>query len=175
MLFQETWCKLFNAPFLVACCINGHAPAGGCALAIACDYRVMCDGFFIGLNETEVGIVAPIFLRMQMENIIGYRKTEQSLISGSMFTTQQARDIGLIDETARSKDDAMEKCIKWLNKSKNVEYSACIATKQSIRQNTLKVTKDHWDEIQETMATLLREPFTRRSVEAFFHKIKDKK
>lgn len=82
MAFQDSWHKLYTAPFMIASAINGHAPAGGCALAISSDYRVMCDNYFIGLNETAVGIEAPIFLRMSMENILGFRKTEQSLISG---------------------------------------------------------------------------------------------
>lgn len=33
--------------------LQGHAPAGGCLLAVCCDYRVMAaPKFTIGLNET---------------------------------------------------------------------------------------------------------------------------
>lgn len=39
---------------------QGHAPAGGCLLALSCEYRVMVGPkFTIGLNETQLGIVAP--------------------------------------------------------------------------------------------------------------------
>ena len=32
---------------------KGHAPAGGCLLAMSCDYRIMSRGpYKIGLNET---------------------------------------------------------------------------------------------------------------------------
>src|SRR5690606_41165619 len=49
-----------TCPVPVAAAITGHSPAGGCVLALCCDYRVMAAGDFrIGLNETQVGLVAP--------------------------------------------------------------------------------------------------------------------
>jgi 3,2-trans-enoyl-CoA isomerase len=36
--------------------MTGHAPAGGCVLAIACEYRLMLPHYKIGLNEAPVGI-----------------------------------------------------------------------------------------------------------------------
>ena len=51
---------LAGSPVPVVAAINGHAPAGGCVLALCCDYRVMAAGAYrIGLNETQVGLVAP--------------------------------------------------------------------------------------------------------------------
>ena len=34
--------------------IQGHSPAGGCLLAMCCDYRIMAPNFTIGLNETQL-------------------------------------------------------------------------------------------------------------------------
>jgi hypothetical protein len=40
------------------------SPAGGCLLAMSCDYRVMVKNkFTIGLNETKLGIVAPFWFK----------------------------------------------------------------------------------------------------------------
>src|ERR1700744_4167559 len=39
----------FKKPMVAA--ISGHSPAGGCVMAICCDYRVMAQGkYIIGLN-----------------------------------------------------------------------------------------------------------------------------
>jgi 3,2-trans-enoyl-CoA isomerase len=39
-----------------------HSPAGGCMLAMSCDYRVMLGpNFTIGLNEAKIGIPAPFW------------------------------------------------------------------------------------------------------------------
>ena len=37
------WCNFFQ----------GHAMAGGCVLGLSCDYRVMAEGFRIGMVEIE--------------------------------------------------------------------------------------------------------------------------
>ena len=43
----------FKKPMIAA--ISGHSPAGGCVLALCCDYRIMAEGkFIIGLNEVPV-------------------------------------------------------------------------------------------------------------------------
>lgn len=43
--------------------VQGASPAGGCLIALTCDYRIMADNpkYTIGLNETLLGIVAPFW------------------------------------------------------------------------------------------------------------------
>lgn len=89
----------FPKPFISA--ISGHAPAGGCVLALCSDYRIMAndaDKFIIGLNEVPVGIIVPecIFdlYRFWLGNSIAY----QSLLSGKLFTPNEAFNINLVDE-----------------------------------------------------------------------------
>jgi enoyl-CoA hydratase/carnithine racemase len=63
----QAWTAFFDAARALASCpvpvvaaMAGHAPAGGCVLALCCDYRIMAEGpYRIGLNETQVGLVAP--------------------------------------------------------------------------------------------------------------------
>lgn len=42
---------------------QGSSPAGGCLVALSCDYRIMAENpkFSIGLNEAQLGIVAPFW------------------------------------------------------------------------------------------------------------------
>lgn len=70
--------------------LKGHAPAGGCFLAISCEYRVMCPGYKIGLNETQLGIVAPIFLCASLRNTISQREAEKALTFGTLYDTDEA-------------------------------------------------------------------------------------
>ena len=44
---------LVNTFFFGAICFQGHAMAGGCVLGLSCDYRVMAEGFRIGMVEIE--------------------------------------------------------------------------------------------------------------------------
>ena len=86
-------------PVPIAAAIAGHAPAGGCVLALVCDYRVMARGpFRIGLNETQVGLVAPEGIQALMRRIVGPHRAERLLVGGEMVESEQALAIGLVDE-----------------------------------------------------------------------------
>src|SRR4051794_27933939 len=58
--FNVVMMRLFAQPRPVVAAINGHAIAGGCVLALQCDWRIMAEGDFkIGLNEVQLGIGLP--------------------------------------------------------------------------------------------------------------------
>lgn len=87
----------FSKPSVAA--ITGHSPAGGCVLAICCDYRVMMDGdYIIGLNELPVGIVVPECIFHLYSFWIGKAVAYRSLLQGKLFNPQEAHKIGLVDE-----------------------------------------------------------------------------
>src|SRR5262245_49330419 len=52
---------LFEYPGPVVGCVDGHAIAGGCILALCCDLRVAADDpkIRIGLNEVALGLESP--------------------------------------------------------------------------------------------------------------------
>ena len=113
--FQQLYLDLYGSRLSTIAAINGHAPAAGCMIALSCDYRIMASGGTgkkiptIGLNESRVGIVAPPWLRQQYVDTIGHRKAELALLLGTLFTPQQALEIGLVDEVVDSeKEDVVE-------------------------------------------------------------------
>jgi len=96
---QGLWLQLYGSKMATVALINGHSPAGGCLLAISCDYRIMVgEKFRIGLNETQLGIVAPYWFRDSMINTVGTRQTEMALQLGTLFSSEEALNIGLVDE-----------------------------------------------------------------------------
>ena len=103
---QEVWLKLSTSRVATVAAIEGHSPAGGCMLAMSCDWRVMSltDGgaagnpLTIGLNETKLGIVAPFWFADTMEYVVGTRQTDLLLQTGALLTTEQALAVGLVDE-----------------------------------------------------------------------------
>lgn len=95
---QQLWINLYGSQVATVAAINGHAPAGGCLVSLSCDYRIMAPNYTIGLNETQLGIVAPFWFSDTITNTIGFRKAERALQLGYMFTTDEAKACGLIDK-----------------------------------------------------------------------------
>ena len=88
-----------ETPVPVVAALAGHAPAGGCVLALCCDYRVMAEGpYRLGLNETQVGLVAPEGVQWLMRRVVGLHRAERLLVAGEMLDSAQAHAIDLVDE-----------------------------------------------------------------------------
>jgi Delta3-Delta2-enoyl-CoA isomerase len=135
---QGVWMKLYGSSFPTAAAIHGHSPAGGCLFSMSCEYRVMCPKFTIGLNETKLGIVAPWWFMSTMKNCISHRDAELALTLGTMFTTDEALRIGLIDEIATDKADAIAKCEKFLLNFQKINPNARKSTKMTLRGADIK-------------------------------------
>lgn len=118
---QSAWESFFDAARAIAGCpvpivaaMAGHAPAGGCVLALCCDYRIMATGpYRIGLNETQVGLVAPEGVQHLMRRVVGPYRAERLLVSGEMLDSEQALTVGLVDELTDI-DHVVARALAWL-------------------------------------------------------------
>jgi len=112
--FFETARTLAACPVPVIAAMAGHAPAGGCVLALCCDYRVLAEGpFRIGLNETQVGLVAPEGIQALLARVVGPHRAERLLVAGHMPDAQEALSIGLVDELAAA-EEVERRAQAWL-------------------------------------------------------------
>ncbi|XP_062264519.1 enoyl-CoA delta isomerase 1, mitochondrial [Platichthys flesus] len=116
---QEMWLKIYGSNMVTIAAINGSSPAGGCLMALTCDYRIMADNprYSIGLNETQLGIVAPFWFKDTMTNTVGHRTTEMALELGLLYSSSEALKIGLVDQLVPEDQvltTATETMTKWL-------------------------------------------------------------
>uniref|UniRef100_A0ABD2XB21 Enoyl-CoA delta isomerase 1, mitochondrial n=1 Tax=Trichogramma kaykai TaxID=54128 RepID=A0ABD2XB21_9HYME len=167
---QDLWLNLYGMGIPTVAAINGASPAGGCLLALSCEYRIMVQGeHTIGLNETKLGIVAPKWFADPMISTIGYRQAELALMRyfsnetfslsivflffvfkiyrGSLFKPDEALKIGLIDEIASDKNDALAKSQKYITSYARIPSEAREATKLSLRKETIAWLENNreWD------------------------------
>ena len=136
---QEVWIKLSTSRVATIAAIEGHSPAGGCMLAMSCDWRVMAladpikgKPLTIGLNETKLGIVAPFWFADTMEYVVGARQTDLLLQTGALLTTEEALAVGLIDE-AVAHDQVMSRAAVKTKEFLSVPDSARHASKMLLR------------------------------------------
>ncbi|XP_014232184.1 enoyl-CoA delta isomerase 1, mitochondrial-like [Trichogramma pretiosum] len=132
----DFWSNLYGltTEFPTVALVNGASPAGGCALSLACDYRVMLRGKHrIGLNETPVGIPPPYWLKDAMATLIGTRKTELALMRGSLWEPEEALRIGLIDEVASDPVDGLARCHRFIDGFAELSRGAMGQQKKQLR------------------------------------------
>jgi enoyl-CoA hydratase len=92
--------------------INGHAIAGGCILAAACDHRIMTEGTArIGIPELAVGVPFPALPLQIMSARVADGPLRDLVFTGRTVLIDEAKALGLIDEKCPSgmlMDRAME-------------------------------------------------------------------
>jgi enoyl-CoA hydratase/carnithine racemase len=160
----------FKKPMVAA--ISGHSPAGGCVLAICCDYRVMAGGkYIIGLNEIPVGIIVPDSIFSIYSFWIGKRKAYQYLLEGKLLPVDEALKDGLIDEICDPADvmAAAEKKIRTYMKLNPVTWSQ---SKLNLRKEL--ITQSDTDKT-ETLNMMLKQwwsPETRKTLQFIIQNLK---
>ncbi len=129
---------LANSPVPVVAAIAGHNPAGGCVLALCCDYRVMARGpFRIGLNETQVGLMVPDCIQYLMRRIIGAQRAERLIVAGAMIESQEAHAIGLIDALAEPAE-VLNTAITWLTATLALPSAPMLVTRKIARSDVMQ-------------------------------------
>jgi enoyl-CoA hydratase len=91
--------RLFGFPRPVVAALNGHAIAGGCILAQACDYRIMASGKGrIGVPELLVGVPFPALVLEVLRFAAAPQHLQQIAYTGQSFLPEEALAKGLVDE-----------------------------------------------------------------------------
>jgi enoyl-CoA hydratase len=93
---DDAFLAVFDAPGPVVAAVNGHAIAGGCILAAACDLRLMSGGT-IGVTELLVGLPFPNAGLEIMRHAVGPRLDELAY-TGRTFDPTVAQALGLVHE-----------------------------------------------------------------------------
>ena len=101
--------RLFMMPRPVVAAVNGHAIAGGCILACACDYRVMGDGKGrIGLPELAVGVPFPAAAIELLRSVCDPARLHEFLFIGKTYDAPEAAAAGLVNEVVPA-DQVLER------------------------------------------------------------------
>jgi enoyl-CoA hydratase len=92
---------VLTLPQPVVAAVNGHAIAGGCIIAAACDYRVMVEGSArIGIPELLVGVPFPSLPFEIVAARVSPAHLRQLVLSGRTVLASEAVDLGLVDDVA---------------------------------------------------------------------------
>ncbi len=82
----------------VVAAINGTAFGGGLEFALTCHYRVASPGAPVGLPEIKIGLLPGGGGTQRLPRLIGAARALTAILSGDPFETEEARELGIIDE-----------------------------------------------------------------------------
>lgn len=134
----------------------------------------MLPNYTIGLNETQLGIVAPTWFMASMRNVLPAREAERALTLGTLFSTEQALNIGLIDEVAADKDEALERCEKFLLKSAKINPAARALTKKLFRSKDIAALEKAREQDLQMFLFTVQDPKVQKGLELYLESLKKK-
>jgi len=112
--FLDLMQALVECPVPLACALTGHAPAGGCVLALCSHWRVLAHGpFKIGLNEVAVGVRVPEPIWAVARHAVGARAAERMCTTSELFEAEAALRLGLVDELA-APEEVVPRARRWI-------------------------------------------------------------
>ncbi len=98
-LMGEAFLKTFSLAKPLVAAVNGHAVAGGCILACACDYRVMSEGDGrIGTPELRVGVPFPTVAMEILRLTLPAHRLQALVYGGLSCRPDEALANGFVDE-----------------------------------------------------------------------------
>ncbi|XP_051877931.1 enoyl-CoA delta isomerase 1, mitochondrial [Pristis pectinata] len=173
---QEMWLKLYGSNLVTIAAINGASPAGGCLMAMACDYRIMADNpkYGIGLNETKLGIFAPFWFKDTMTSTIGKRATEHSLQLGLLYSAPEALKIGLVDHLV-PQDKIMSTALSIMSEWLTIPDHARQITKAMMRKPTLDRLLTQRESDIQSFVNFIGKDSIQKSLEMYMEMLKQRK
>lgn len=138
----------FPRPLIVE--INGHAMAGGAAMAVAADYRYMNGrAGRIGFSELAMGLPLPLCFILGIRSLV-VPAAVRPLMEGRACRPTEALEMGLIDGVADSAEEVHRLALKRLDEILRLDQNAYLATR-ALQRSLL------FDEIQKVMAEDIRQ------------------
>lgn len=173
--FMELIKELTAFPNPSVAAITGHSPAGGCVLAICCDYRVMAEGeYIVGLNEVPVGIIVPASIFSLYSFWLGEAVAYRSLLAGKLFKPAEALAIGLVDEVVPF-NRIQNTALRQVKSVTQFEKNAWQATKLNLRKELIAALSENHDEVITQVLAQWWRPSTRAIMQTIIDNLTQKK
>jgi enoyl-CoA hydratase len=162
-----TFHRLFATSKPIVAAVNGHAIAGGCVLAAACDYRLMAEGNgTIGVPELRVGIPFPLAAIEILRFATSTAHLQELVYRGTTYLPAEARARGLVDEVvpAGALSARAEAAAERLASEPSGRFRI---TKRQLRAPTLAAIAAHADETAADVVTEWERPETLAAIRAY--------
>lgn len=123
--------------------ITGHAIAGGCIMALCCDYRFIASGHkLMGLNEIKLGVPVPYLADRILQDIVGGKNARVIMETGDFYKPEESLTLGLVDQVVAAEE--------ILNKGREKIHSIEALSSQAyqvIKQNRVEPVRERLERV----------------------------
>jgi len=97
LLFERMVRALVACPVPVIGAVNGAAYAGGCEIALCCDFLYAAETARFALTEVTLGIMPGAGGTQSLPRAVGERRAKEIILTGRPFSAQDACDWGMVN------------------------------------------------------------------------------
>lgn len=152
--------RLFAFPRPVVAAVNGHAIAGGCILASACDLKVMAEGDGrIGVPELRVGVPFPVAPLEVLRFATPPQHLQKLAYLGRTYGPEEALAWGLVDEVVPP-DELLDRAVEGARRLAAIPRASFELTKAHLRRPVI----DRMDAFEEWVEPRVAEIWSRDEI-----------
>jgi enoyl-CoA hydratase len=166
---------LFAFPRPVVAAVNGHAIAGGCILACACDYRLMAAGpGTIGVPELIVGVPFPAMALEILRFAAPGHHLQRLAYTGLTVLPDEALALGLVDEVVAA-DRLIDRACELADRMAAIPAASFAAAKRAVRRPALERVERFAPTADPDVIDVWRQPETHAVIRAYLDRTVSKK
>ncbi|MDE2464590.1 MAG: enoyl-CoA hydratase/isomerase family protein [Alphaproteobacteria bacterium] len=111
--------------------VEGFCIGGACALALACDFRILAERAYLRLPEVPLGMNMSWHALPRLHALIGASRAKQFVLFGEPLTAEQCLSWGLADQIC-PKGDALQMARQWAARVRALPPVPVRMTKEAI-------------------------------------------
>ena len=129
--------RMFSHPQPLIGACTGHAVAAGAFMLLSCDTRIGIPGDFkLGLNETSIGMVLPVFGLELAAARLSRRHLTAATIQARLYNPEDAVDAGFLDMIV-AEEDLKQRSIETAAQLAVYPAEAYAGNKLAIRESSI--------------------------------------
>lgn len=172
---ERTIRLLFTLERPVVAAVNGHAIAGGCILAAACDIRLLAQGNGrMGIPELLVGVPFPAIALEVMRFAVAPQRFQEIVYTGGTFAADDALARGFVDEIVPA-DAVMSRATDFAKRLADIPRAAFAQVKRQLRAPAIAAADAFASHYADDTASQWRSPETRERIARYMERTVGKK
>jgi enoyl-CoA hydratase len=97
LIFERMIRAILECPMPVIAAVNGAAYAGGCEIALGCDFIYAARSARFALTEVTIGIMPGAGGTQTLPRAVGLRRAKEILLTGRPFSAESGYDWGMVN------------------------------------------------------------------------------